>query len=194
MGTGHTNTNAYRCVQPNVVCGSGQYRVASRPGRCVACSNAVCRFPQRRTGSCSGTTDGFKCEAPPPTPAPPTPPPPTPPPPTPPPPTPPPPTPSPPTPPPAGSTYSLVMSGHDLPCAVLGIVNTMGFIGGAACCAWNSQHHGVYRTCIALCFDNFHKKITTTPWGVYGVCGFEGYIYIYIYIFIYIYLYIYIYV
>ena len=42
-------------------CRSGQYRFGSAPGVCKPCSNQSCKAGYKRTGSCSGTTNGYKC-------------------------------------------------------------------------------------------------------------------------------------
>ena len=56
--------NGFKCEYvPNVVCKSGEYRVGERPGKCNTCSNTNCAGGQFRTGSCSGTSNGYKCNS-----------------------------------------------------------------------------------------------------------------------------------
>ena len=46
----------------DVECRVSQYRLGSNPGTCQACSNATCASDSYRVGTCSGTSNGFRCK------------------------------------------------------------------------------------------------------------------------------------
>ena len=50
-------------VADDIVCVVNQYRVGSSPGVCKTCSSAFCTSGSYRSGSCSGTDNGFTCNA-----------------------------------------------------------------------------------------------------------------------------------
>merc|ERR1712032_1174735 len=64
---GYANDGAKGCkVCSNLNCPTGQFRSGSCSGttngyKCNTCSKLTCPTGQYRSGSCSGTTNGYKC-------------------------------------------------------------------------------------------------------------------------------------
>ena len=46
---------------PPVKCKTNEYRLGNNPGVCKPCSNVSCKGDTYRTGSCTGTSNNFKC-------------------------------------------------------------------------------------------------------------------------------------